>query len=79
MFYLFSITSITIVMLGRSKYDNLNAKVFKLSSTNLTNCVGFVNSPLDFMKMLPYGNFQKSRAGLRLGASNCSHFVAAQT
>ena len=38
------------------------AEVFKLSSTHLTNCVGLVNSPLDFMelKMLPYSSFQRS-------------------
>ena len=37
------------------------AEVFKLSSTHLTNCVGLVNSPLDFMKlkMLPYSDFQR--------------------
>ena len=58
------------------------AKVFKLSSTHLTNCVGLVNSPLDIMelKMLLYSSFQRSRCrSYRLGASHCSHFVAAQT
>ena len=40
------------------------AEVFKLSSIRLTNYVGLVNSPLDFMelKMLPYRSFQRSHA-----------------
>ena len=43
------------------------AEVFKLSSTHLTNCVGLVNSPLDFveLKMLPYSSFLKHSAAFK--------------